>query len=170
LFDVDVGFLAREDAPDLDPDNVSFRALSSVGARKAKRVVAAARISLELSKWFDDQYQTPGVDLPSLDDLLSPLNADDYSPERASKMLRQIWSLSDRPVKNMLWLLERQGVRIFSLPGEDRDVDAFSFWHGGRPYIFINPDKSAERLRFDLAHELGHLILHKGVSTARERH
>jgi Zn-dependent peptidase ImmA (M78 family)/DNA-binding XRE family transcriptional regulator len=170
LFEVDVAFLAREDAPDLDPDDVSFRALSSVGTRKAKRVVAAARISLELSHWFDDQYQTPGVDLPSLDDLLSPLRTDDYSPERASKMLRQIWSLSDRPVKNMLWLLERQGVRIFSLPGEDRDVDAFSFWHGGRPYIFINPDKSAERLRFDLAHELGHLILHKGVSTARERH
>lgn len=170
LFDVEAQFLGREDAPDLDQANVSFRALSSVGARKAKQVIAAARLSLELSHWLDDRYETPPVDLPTLDDLLSPLGPEDYSPERASKMLRQIWGLSDRPIKNMLWLLERQGIRVFSLPSEDRDVDAFSFWHGGRPYVFLNVDKSAERLRFDLAHELGHLILHKGVSTARERH
>lgn len=170
LFGVEGEFFGREDAPEVDPADVSFRALSSVGARKAKRVLAAARLSLELSQWFDDRYRLPSVDLPSVDDLLSPLSADDYSPERASKMLRQIWSMSDRPVKNMLWLLERRGVRVFSLPPVDRDVDAFSFWHSGRPYIFINPAKSAERLRFDLAHELGHLILHKGVSTSRERH
>lgn len=84
-------------------------------------------------------------------------------------MLRNVWSLADRPIKNMLWLLEGKGVRVFGLPGEDRDVDAFSFWRAGRPFIFLNPEKSAERLRFDLAHELGHLILHKGVPTARER-
>jgi len=170
VFEVDTGFFGREDAPDLDQGDLSFRALSSVGARKANRVVAAARMSLEFSQWLDEYYRTPDVDLPSVEDLLSPLSPDDYSPERASKMLRQIWALSDRPVKNIMWLLEQHGVRIFSIPSEDRDVDAFSFWHGGRPYIFINTEKSAERLRFDLAHELGHLILHKGVSTARERH
>jgi len=169
LFEVDVSFLSREDPPDLDHRDLSFRALSSVGARKATRVVAAARMSLEFSQWLDEHYRTPDVDLPSMEDLLSPLSADDYSPERASKMLRQIWALSDRPIKNMMWLLERHGIRIFSIPREDRDVDAFSFWYSGRPYIFINTEKSAERLRFDLAHELGHLILHKGVSTARER-
>lgn len=170
VFNVEAAFFCREDAPQLDQLDVSFRALSSLGARKAKQVVAAARLGLGLSLWLDERYRTPAVDVPSLDELVSPLGHDDYSPEPASNMLRQSWNLGDRPVKHMLGLLERQGVRVFSLPVEDRDVDAFSFWHANRPYIFLNTDKSAERLRFDLAHELGHLLLHRGISTARERH
>jgi Zn-dependent peptidase ImmA (M78 family)/DNA-binding XRE family transcriptional regulator len=170
IFDVDVDFFHLTDAPDLEVSAVSFRALSSAGARKAKSVIAAARLSLELSAWLDSEYSTPDVDLPSLDDLMSPLGAEDYSPEQASLMLRRAWGMPDSPIKNVLWLLEAKGIRVFSLPGDGRDVDAFSFWRDGRPFIFLNPDKSAERLRFDLAHELGHLILHKGVATARERH
>ena len=30
-----------------------------------------------------------------------------------------------------------------------------------RPYVFLNTQKSGERSRFDAAHELGHLVLHK---------
>lgn len=41
-------------------------------------------------------------------------------------------------------------------------IDAFSFRHNESAIIFLNPSKSAERLRFDLAHELGHLLLHGG--------
>ncbi|MBK8210507.1 MAG: ImmA/IrrE family metallo-endopeptidase [Rhodospirillales bacterium] len=44
-------------------------------------------------------------------------------------------------------------------------VSAFSFWEGGHPFIFLGADKqSAARSRFDAAHELGHLILHRGVA------
>lgn len=39
-------------------------------------------------------------------------------------------------------------------------MDAFSFWSAeGRPFIFLSRVKTAERSRFDLAHEIGHLIL-----------
>ncbi|MEV4496608.1 ImmA/IrrE family metallo-endopeptidase [Micromonospora arborensis] len=51
----------------------------------------------------------------------------------------------------------------------DREVDAFSFWHENRPFVFLNASKSAERLRFDLAHELGHLCIHRDVRTNRNR-
>ncbi|MGW9185513.1 ImmA/IrrE family metallo-endopeptidase [Agromyces sp. NPDC055661] len=41
-------------------------------------------------------------------------------------------------------------------------MDAFSFRHGAMPVILLNTQKSAERLCFDLAHELGHLVMRGG--------
>jgi Zn-dependent peptidase ImmA (M78 family) len=60
----------------------------------------------------------------------------------------------------MVHLLEANGVRVFSLARERRDVDAFSFWHEGVPFVILNTLKTGERGRFDAAHELGHLVLH----------
>lgn len=75
--------------------------------------------------------------------------------------LRTVWGLGIRPVGNLVHLLEAKGVRIYSLAHESREVDAFSFWWEERPFVFLNTVKSAERSRFDAAHELGHLVLHK---------
>ena len=61
----------------------------------------------------------------------------------------------------MVHLLEAKGVRVFSLAEETHDLDAFSFWVDHVPFIFLNTRKSVERSRFDAAHELGHLVLHK---------
>jgi len=61
----------------------------------------------------------------------------------------------------MVKLLESKGVRVFSLSENTKAVDAFSCWRNDTPYIFLNTFKSAERSRFDAAHELGHLVLHK---------
>src|SRR5689334_686467 len=45
------------------------------------------------------------------------------------------------------------------------DVDAFSTWQDGRPFIFLADDKKcAVRSRFDAAHELGHMILHRHLT------
>jgi Zn-dependent peptidase ImmA (M78 family) len=54
---------------------------------------------------------------------------------------------------------------VFSLAEQHKHVDAFSCWRGDVPYVFLNTFKSAERSRFDAAHELGHLVLHIHGST-----
>jgi len=69
----------------------------------------------------------------------------------------------------MLALVESRGVRVFGLPTDDYEVDAFSFWYEDRPFIFVNASKSAERIRFDIAHELGHLCMHRTITTNRLR-
>src|SRR5690606_38595142 len=56
---------------------------------------------------------------------------------------------------------ESKGVRVFSLYENAREVDAFSMWKGGTPFVFSNTIKTTAHRRFDAAHELGHLILHK---------
>lgn len=60
----------------------------------------------------------------------------------------------------MVHLLEKHGARVFSLVQECVEVDAFSFWRRGRPYIFLNSMKTPERSRMDAAHELAHLVMH----------
>jgi hypothetical protein len=50
---------------------------------------------------------------------------------------------------------------VFSLALDAAEVDAFSMWRQSTPYVFLNTKKSAEHGRFDAAHELGHLVLHR---------
>lgn len=66
------------------------------------------------------------------------------------------------PVGSMVEVLETLGVWVHVLPpGESENVDAFCFWHEGHPHVVINPAKGdLFRFRFDLAHELGHLVMH----------
>src|SRR3546814_6566541 len=61
---------------------------------------------------------------------------------------------------------------------DTKNVDAFSCWRNGQPFVFLNTFKSAERSRFDAAHELAHLVLHRhggpqgreiGRASCRER-
>ena len=67
-------------------------------------------------------------------------------------------------------------VFLFSLAENTKNVDAFSCWRNDEPYVFLNTFKSTERSRFDAAHELGHLVLHKhggakqGRSAEHEAH
>ena len=52
-------------------------------------------------------------------------------------------------------------MRVYSLAIDAAEVDAFSMWRRDRPFVFLNTLKSAEHGRFDAAHELGHLVLHR---------
>ena len=77
------------------------------------------------------------------------------------------------PIKNMIHLLEARGVRVLSLSIDTAQLDAFSMWHADTPFVFLNTKKSCEHSRFDVGHELGHLVLHrhagaKGQEVERE--
>ena len=132
-------------------DAVSFRALSKMTARQRDRALSAGRVALLINDWIEARFELPGPDIPSLTG---------YDPESAAQVVRARWGLGERPVANMLHLVESRGVRIYSLTAENSQLDAYSlYWHG-QPFIFLNTAKSGERGRFDAAHELGHLVLH----------
>lgn len=152
------------DDPSLIPkEGVTFRALKSMTARQTSRVLAAGALAVEFSNWMDCHYTTPAQRLPDLSD------SRELEPTIAAETVRSLWEAHQSPLKSLLPLLERKGVRVFSLPVKDREIDAFSFWHASRPFIFLNTGRTAERMRFDLAHELGHLLLHRDGSARRPR-
>lgn len=85
--------------------------------------------------------------------------------ERITLKLRELWELGTRPIINLTAILQEKGCVILKLKIRDKKVDAFSINMDQAPYIFVSStDQSAVRLRFDLAHELGHLILHRYYS------
>ncbi|KAB1658150.1 ImmA/IrrE family metallo-endopeptidase [Pseudoclavibacter sp. CFCC 11306] len=141
-------------------DAFHFRATSRLAKRDEKTARSLSTLAIELSDWIEATYQAPPPSVPELQDLLEA--EDTLPPEQAAEALRGAWGLGAAPIKNLLQILESKGVKVYSAGGPLQAVDAFSFRHGAMPVIFLNVHKSAERLRFDLAHELGHLVMHGG--------
>ncbi len=152
-------FAARSlDVP--SSDSASFRALSSMTAGQRDSALGAGALAIELAEWIDARFNLPA---PEFQDLRG------HTPEAAAGAIRGAWGLGERPIKNVVHLLEARGVRVFSLVEECKEVDAFSLWRGATPYVFLNTMKSGERSRFDACHELGHLVLHRhGAPQGRE--
>jgi Zn-dependent peptidase ImmA (M78 family) len=84
-------------------------------------------------------------------------------PSAAATAVRSAWALGDHPLPNLVHLMEAHGIRVYSLVEECAALDGFSFWYDGAPFVFLTYHKSAERARWDAAHELGHLVLHQGL-------
>ena len=73
----------------------------------------------------------------------------------------------DDPVPHLVARLEGDGFIVLALPIELPQVDAFSCWVDldgqNRPLIALSAGKPGDRLRFSVAHELGHLCMHHGL-------
>lgn len=81
--------------------------------------------------------------------------------ETVATIARDWIGLENDSNDNLMFLIEKSGVFIFEKAiGED--IDAYSLWTSeDRPFIMLgNLKRSAVRRNVDLAHELGHLLLH----------
>ncbi|MHA7682274.1 helix-turn-helix domain-containing protein [Cupriavidus sp. PET2-C1] len=149
-------FFVQDDADEPSPDAVSFRAMSKMTASQRDVALGQGALAFLLNDWLTQTFSLPGLDLPDL--------GEDQEPEAAAYALRHYWGLGELPISNMVHLLEHKGVRVYSLSVAGDATDAFSLWKESTPFVFLNTQKSAERSRFDAAHELGHLVLHRHAS------
>lgn len=132
-------------------DGWAFRSLARMSARQRDIALAAGAQAVDLDAWLDTQITRPSLDVPDLRG---------HSPEEAAEAVRATWGLGYRPLPSTVHLMESRGVRVYSLVHDGADFDAFSVWHGGIPFVFLNTSVTAERSRMDACHELGHLVLH----------
>jgi len=146
-----VAFFEAPPLLELQPDAVSFRALSKMSAVERESTLTAGAIASSLNQWIEQRFKLPASNVPTYPHL---------GPEEAAERVRSHWGLGESPAPNVVHLLEANGVRVFSLPQDCLDADAFSTIKVGTPYIFLNTRKTGERGRFDASHELGHLVLH----------
>lgn len=141
-------------------EGTSFRALSTVSARLRDQAIATATIGLSVSDWIGERFTLPLAEIPRYERI---------DPEMVAADIRRTWQLGEHPIRNMVHLLELHGIRVFALAVDALKIDAFSFWRGDIPYVFLNTKKSPERSRMDAAHELGHLVLHWKNGAQRDR-
>ncbi len=151
-----VKFFYKDRVELIDADTISFRAVTKLPSKLRLASESASILAYEISCWLDRKFNNlPKVDLPDF------THDNRHEPEAASKELRVNWGIGELSVKNMVHLLESKGIRVFSLSEDCKEVDAFSFWKGNTPFIVLNQFKTPERSRFDAAHELAHLVLHR---------
>ena len=125
-------------------------------------------------KWLREnlQYLSQFIKLPSP---MVPDTQRDFdwlacSPEdieSVAKTIRRAWNLGDGPISNATQLVENNGIITTLIAMNGSGLDAFSVWDAidGRPYIALNSNvQSAFRTRFSVCHELGHLVIHRGLS------
>lgn len=143
---------------------VFYRSLMSTGQKS--RDIQASRLDMleDVFNLVQEYLDFPEVNLPKIDDSILD-NLDGESIEEIAQLLRRHWGLGNGPIGNVTTLLENNGFVIAKIKFGDLNVDAYSQWRGDRPFIFVGADKDAVgRQRFNLMHEVGHLIMHNWVT------
>ncbi|MCR5784002.1 MAG: XRE family transcriptional regulator [Clostridia bacterium] len=173
--DFPTDYFMVEDLCTTATDNIYFR--SQTTATKTSQ--RAQEIKIEyVAKIYDvltDYVELPELNLPKV----SFEQNDNLAEVDFAKMIQQIeeaanqvriqWKLGSGPIDNMQYILESNGIIVTSTRNAAAKIDAFSqkvrlgkgFDQG---YVYVIAlalgEKPIERLRFDMAHELGHILLH----------
>lgn len=136
-----------------------FRSLRSTTQLAQDQAFAYGRLVGDIAAVIERSVELPAPELPELP--VSATEPSDTGPEEAARQARERFGLPIGPIQHLIRLAERAGVLVvFSAP-QTASIDAYSLEAGGRPIIVLNPEKNDYyRQRFDVAHELGHLIMH----------
>ena len=159
-----VGFFTTEEAPVFGAYSTRFyRKFGSDTARRREASDTVASWLVQVAKVLDAAVNYPPVNVPEYD--VADFGEDGI--DEIAQRVRSDWGLGVGPISNVLALLESNGVIACRYQMVGERVEAFSFWNGERPFIFMASEKKAGvRSRFDLAHELGHLVMHRHIDSA----
>ena len=149
---VPVDFFFRPEAPQIELQ--AYRKHASL--RKRDQIAIQARIQewleryIEIENVFTQEKMNPNI--PQI--VVS--SAEEI--ETAAEKLRNVWNLGLDPIENLTQLLEDQGIKVGLVAGYDH-FDACTFRANGILVIVTKLDLPGDRQRFNLGHELGHLVL-----------
>ncbi|BAL00257.1 putative Xre family DNA-binding protein [Oscillibacter valericigenes Sjm18-20] len=165
-------YFLQEDGCRTTTEVTYFRSL--VSATKMDRTAQSLKLDF-VAKMYEvllDYIDFPPLNLPTVDFNGSDDEFDDMGNEAMLKEIEQIaqqvrdlWSLGDGPIQDLQYVLEQNGIIVTGFDTNEDKIDAFSqrtILDNGEVY-FICVDQGSKpegRIRFDMAHELGHILLH----------
>ena len=136
-----------------------FRSLRSTTQLVRDQAFAYGQLAADIAAGLERHVEFPDPDVPLVDDAAEDTDGD--GPEQAARLLRQAWGVPTGPLKHVIRMVEHHGVLVVFSPVGAASVDAYSFNAQTRPVMVLNPVKrDYYRQRFDIAHELGHLVMH----------
>jgi Zn-dependent peptidase ImmA (M78 family)/DNA-binding XRE family transcriptional regulator len=162
MLDVAVSFFESPLINQVQVDHCHFRKLRTVPQSLMSQASArASAISIILER-LEKVVGLPPVDFPDLPQATQGI----AHIEAAADNARLFWGLGlDAPIDNMVRVLENAGAVVVRFDDLTSRIDALSVTRR-RPIVVRSTAKGeGPRPRFDLAHELGHLIMHEGVVT-----
>jgi len=119
------------------------------------------------------------VDFPELNlpirTFIDPEEITSEDIEHAAGECRDLWRLGRSVIQDLALAAEGAGVIIVREETGIAQIEGLSAWSEelARPFVLLSADKdNGYRSRFDLAHELGHLVLHRHIKypTEHDRH
>ncbi len=134
----------------------AFRKKSRLGKRKQYMMVERTREWLERYRDVERLFGAlPRFVQPEIDRYIESV----AGAERVAEELRRAWDLGFDAIDNLMEILEARAIKVGVVEGVD-DFDALTMWvNEEQPVIVVKGDLPGDRQRFNLAHELGHLIL-----------
>ncbi|MFN2496909.1 MAG: XRE family transcriptional regulator, partial [Pseudonocardiaceae bacterium] len=136
-----------------------FRSLRSTTQLARDQAHAYGLLAIDVATALERHVEFPPRDVPTA--LVDPEDLDESGPEDAARRVRAQWGLPAGPVGHLVRIAEHHGVLVVFSPVQTASVDAYSIDTPARPVVLLNPLKHDYfRQRFDLAHELGHLVMH----------
>ena len=152
-------YFAQEDISNIKTGTTYFRSLM----KTSKKYRLAQEIKMEhiatIYSFLNEYVTFPYLNLPAwIGEITSPVEA--------AKKLRDYWELGDKPIDNIMRTVEQNGIIVTTFATTTDDIDAFSQYvemNDSDVYIIAlsNNKESAARINFDVAHELGHIMLHE---------
>lgn len=139
---------------------VHYRASSTVAKKLTDLFEARLQIISNNILTFLETVNIPENKIPQKD-----LEDFELDAEYLANEVRQYFNLGNKPIDNLVNLLEKNGVVIYFydydfISSQNKNFDGVSFYVTGVPVILVNDKIQNARKIFTLAHELGHLIMH----------
>jgi Zn-dependent peptidase ImmA (M78 family)/transcriptional regulator with XRE-family HTH domain len=133
------------------------RGKSDVTAHELDLITAELNIRLmHLARFLEGVDYNTTANLPALD-------VEQYGePDKIAATVRAHWGIASGPVKNLMHWTERAGIVVGLSKFGGASVSGVTFKVPGRPpMVLLNSTHPADRMRFTLAHEIGHLVMHR---------
>jgi Zn-dependent peptidase ImmA (M78 family)/transcriptional regulator with XRE-family HTH domain len=140
-----------------------FRKRKKLSAKALTRIISEMNICRMHIKRLLVSYQRPQTGLiPEVDpDEYQGVSSRRPTIEDIARHVREAWGVPRGPINNMVELIERNGGIVVPCAFGTDLIDAMSQRIDGMPVLFfVNKTAPADRVRYTLAHELGHMVLH----------
>jgi len=158
ILDFPHDYFLETDKVSIQTGSTYFRALLTTNKKYRNEQIQKMEFLSIIYQFISEYVTFPSTQIPQI--------IDGVSPEMAALALRDHWGLGEKPIDNIIYHAEQHGILVTSFETSSDDVDAFSQLHSfeasSRFLIAYSKNKtSAARVHFDIAHELGHILLHE---------
>lgn len=158
-----INYFFQEKNINITSGTTYFRSLSSTSKKSRSAEITKVEFIGALYEALYNYIEFPVLNLPKIN--INSQNLKDEEIENVAIKLREFWNLGYDPINDLQYTLEENGLIVTGMNVADQKIDAYSQVvniDGIENYIIVLSvgNKGKARINFDLAHELGHILLH----------